>query len=299
MDSKIPHQKISYNIKPVELKSSNRKLFADKLEQHAKKHILARHLDDYVFATARAVDVGDYFGVLNPNKKAWEHCVNANGDYFDYTEMVDTHPRKNIPRYKTFADRGFYRDHKSDKIENAIGFVFDSVLNTLDSGETIISCLIGVDKMKAPDVARTLTTYPEKQGVSMGCTITHSICTNCGHNTEDMTKCECLTRYHNRRHPRTKVLVAEMVKGVDFFELSGVTNPAFAFSYVLDVVKDWIPGKILRVANSNPNNKDLLSLVHLFGYINKKLSTASFEDKLYLNAKLDSIINELETYGVV
>jgi hypothetical protein len=90
-----------------------------------------------------------------------------------------------------------------------------------------------------------------------------------------------------------------MVKGVDFFELSGVTNPAFAFSYVLDVVKDWVPGKILRVANSNPNNKDLLSLVHLFGYINKKLSTASFEDKLYLNAKLDSIINELETYGVV
>lgn len=99
MDIKVPHQRITYNVKPIELKNSNRKLFADKLEKHATKHILARHLNDYVFATARAVDVGDYFGGLNPQKKALDHCVNVNGDFFVYTEIVDTHPLKNVPRY--------------------------------------------------------------------------------------------------------------------------------------------------------------------------------------------------------
>lgn len=286
-----------YEIKQVELTSTQRKKYSENLEDHASKHIIARNLNDFVFATARAVDVGDYYAQIGP-KSSWEHCVNANGDYFDYTEIMDIHPVKKIPRYKTFANRGFYRNHQSDKIENAIGFVFDSVLNVVNKDNIIISCLIGVDKMKAADVARTLLTYPDKQGVSMGCTIKHSICTVCEHSTEDGTKCEHLTRYTNRRDPKTGILTAEMVKGVDFFELSGVTNPAFAFSYVLDVIKDWVPGTMLRVAQQTKNNQ-LVNLVHLFAYVNKRLVSSDASEKLVLNAKLDQIIYELEnSYGL-
>lgn len=286
-----------YDIKPFTLDTKQIKKFSETIAENHNNFIIARNLDDFVFATARAVDVGDYYGTIG--EKSWEHCVNANGDYFDYTEVTEMHPVKKIPRYKTFANRGFYRNHESDRIENAIGFVFDSVLNVLNKDSIIISCLIGVDKHKAPDVARTLTTYPEKQGVSMGCTIKHSICTNCGHDTINNTKCDCLHRYHNRRHPDTKTLVAEIVKGVDFFELSGVTNPAFAFSYVLDVVKDWVPGTVLKVASENRNNKDILNMIHLFGYIKKRLASASKQEKISLNMKLDEIVYELNnTLGI-
>lgn len=284
-----------YDIRVHEVDAAEKRRFAASLEENAKKHIIARNLESFVFATARSVDVGDFYSTLGDS--SWEHCVNANGDYFDYTEVTEMHPIKRVPRYKTFANRGFYRNHQSDKIENAIGFVFDSVLNVLADKSIIISCLIGVDKEKAPDVARTLLTYPEKQGVSMGCTIQSSICTNCGHNTADGTKCSCLTKYHNRRHPQTKTLVAELVKGVDFFELSGVTNPAFAFSYVLDVVRDWIPGTLLRVAEANPHDRKLMDAVTLFAYIKKKLPTASIEDKVHLSSKLDGIIVDLKTMG--
>ena len=285
-----------YDVKPFTLSKNQIKKYSEVVKEKSSSYILASNIEDFVFATARAVDVGDYFGVLG--EKSWEHCVNANGDYFDYSEVSEMHPIKKIPRYKTFANRGFYRNHQSDKIENSIGFVFDSVLNVIDPKTIIISCLIGVDKQKAPDVARTLTTYPEKQGVSMGCTIEYSLCTNCGHNTIDGSKCDCLSRYHNRRYPKTNVLVAELVKGVDFFELSGVTNPAFAFSYVLDVVKDWVPGKILKVASQNSNNNKLMNAIHLFGYIRKRLSSADKSEKVYLNVKLDEIIEELKSMGV-
>jgi hypothetical protein len=291
----VKHSGQFFHIQPIELTKETRAKFAESIEKQSNNYILARHLDEFVFATARAVDVGDYYGKLgDPN---WEHCVNANGDYFDYTEVTDLHPKKKIPVYKTFVNRGFYRNHQSDKVENAIGLVFDSVFNTIGKNSHIISCLIGVDKHKAPDVARTLTTYPQSQGVSMGCTIRYSICTNCGHSTENMTKCNCLQNYFNRRHPTTKRLVAEMVKGVDFFELSAVTNPAFAFSYVLDVIKEWVPGTILRVA-SESKNQELLNMLEVFSAIKRRLKTADYVDKLILSAKLDTIIMELRDYGV-
>ncbi|MEO0074547.1 MAG: hypothetical protein ABIK31_00350 [candidate division WOR-3 bacterium] len=292
----MEHFTNTYNVQSIVLDGKQRKKFADVIKENSPKYILASSVDDFIFFTARAVDVGDYYGVLG--EKSWEHCVNANGDYFDYTEVTDIHPVKRIPRYKTFANRGFFRNHESDRIENSIGFVFDSVLNVIDKNTIIISCLVGVDKQKAPDVARTLMTYPEKQGVSMGCSIQNSICTNCGHDTINNTKCGCLTKYHNRRHPDTGVLVAEMVKGVDFFELSGVTNPAFAFSYVLDIVRDWVPGTILRVAEKSPNDSKLRNLVSLFAYIRKRLGSADREEKLHLNSKLDEIIMELGKLGV-
>lgn len=289
------HSGQSFHIQPLELSGDTRHRFSESIEKNANSYILARHLDEFVFATARSVDVGDYYGKLGePN---WEHCVNANGDYFDYTEMMDIHPKKKVAIYKTFVNRGFYRNHQSDKVENAIGLVFDSVFNTIDKNTRIISCLIGVDKHKAPDVARTLQTFPSSQGVSMGCTIKYSICTNCGHSTENMTKCDCLRHYANRRHPSSKRLVAEMVKGVDFFELSAVTNPAFAFSYVLDVIKEWVPGTVLRVA-SESKNSDLLGILEVFAAIKRRLKTADYVDKLILSAKLDTVVMDLRNYGV-
>jgi len=298
----LPHHplqrgNLSYDIKHTQLNSKQKQLFADSLEKNSNNFILARHLDEYIFASCRAVDVGDFYNTFGHGRN-YEACVNANGDYFDYTEVTDMHPVKKIPRYKTFANRGFYRNHQSDRVENSIGFVFDSLINVVDKNLTIISCLIGVDKMKAPDLARTLTTFPEKQGVSMGCTIKHAICTNCQHSTEQGTRCDCLTKYLNRRHPSTRNLVAELVKGVDFFELSAVTNPAFAFSYILDVIKDWVPGKILRVAQDTPN-RELFDLITIFGHIKRRLNGASYNEKLALNGKLDMVITEIGQYDVI
>jgi len=79
---------------------------------------------------------------------------------------------------------------------------------------------------------------------------------------------------------------------------SPVTNPAFAFSYVLDVIKDWVPGKVLRVAQET-TNKELFDLINIFGHIKRQINSASYNEKLALNYKLDKVMAELECFDEV
>lgn len=274
-----------------ELKSEHREKIAAIIEDNCDYMIISKAVDDYIYGTTRALDAGDYF---NTFKKSglWEHAVNKNADYFDITELEDFHPEKQIQRYLTFRTAGMYKNHESDRIENSIGLVFDSVLLKEAYDDMHVVTLFGIDKKKAPPIARDLETHPTRIGVSMGCSITHSICTACGkyvHTEADF--CDCLRYARGQRRNNKKV--AELLRGVDFFELSVVSSPAAIKAYVIDTITKLIPGRLLKVAQE----KDMQDTVVLLSTIHSMIKNSNtVQEKQRLVQSFDKIISEIESY---
>ena len=288
----IREEKLStkYRIKHFkEFGKKDKDKIASLVEASSNTMIISKAADDYVYATTRAVDAGDYF---NSCKKSgnWEHAVNKNNDYFDVTELDEIHPDKDINRYLTFRTAGMYKNHESDRIENSIGLVFDSVFLKDDYEDMHVTALFGVDKKKAPTIARDLDKYPKRVPVSMGCSITHSICTACGTDVlRETDMCECLKYSRGRRRNGKKV--AELLKGVDFFELSVVSSPAAPKAYVIDAISSLIPGRLLKVAVENNEYNTLELMKNVYGMIE---SATSIEEKHRLNFQFDKLLNKLE-----
>jgi hypothetical protein len=239
------------------------------------------------------LDAGDFYNTKK-SSGVWEHAVNKNSDYFDVTELDEVHPDKKIARYLTFRTAGMYRNHESDKIENAIGLVFDSVFIKDPYEDMHVTALFGIDKIKAPKVARDLKTYPTRVPVSMGCSITHSVCTACNKEIyKEYDVCDCLK--YSRGQRRNGKKVAELLKGVDFFELSVVSSPAAPKAYVIDAVSDIIPGRLLKVADT----KDGFETINIMKNVHDMIGRAgSVEEKRRLSNHFDRLIDKLENYLV-
>ncbi len=271
-----------------EFSSKDKEKIAGLIDSQKDQMILSKAVEDFIYATTRALDVGDYYG--NIQKSAlWEHAINKNHDYFDITELEDINIDKNIPRYLSFRTAGMYKNHESDKIENAIGLVFDSVLLKNPYDDMHVTALFGIDSIKAPKIARDLVKYPTRVPVSMGCSITHSVCTTCGKEIlKEADVCECLKYSRGRRKNGKKV--AELLRGVDFFELSVVTSPAAIKAYVIDAISDLIPGRLLKVADENGSYaKEVANIV--YGMIERAQTS---QEKRRLSEQFDKIISNLE-----
>jgi hypothetical protein len=274
-----------------EFNRKDRDKIASVVELSSDTMLLAPIVEDYVYGTNRALDVGDYFGVLN-KKALWEHAINKNSDYFDITEMLDKvkdAQGNEIERFLTFRSAAMYRDHNSGSLENAIGLIFDSYLIKDPYDDMHVTLLFGIDKKKSPTIARMLQKYHNRVGTSMGCKIHHSVCCSCG--KEVLTKndfCEHL-RYGRGRRYNGK-LAAELLRGVEFYEDSIVTNPAAPKSLVLDVIADLtklIPGRLLKIASEIEDGSEI---VYIMNNIHMAIKTA----KMRLINNFDLLINKLE-----
>lgn len=279
------------NLRPQQFKefsSKDKEKIAYLIETQKDHMIISKAVEDYIYATTRALDVGDYFGTINKTA-LWEHAVNKNSDYFDITELEEINPDKNIQRFSSFRTAAMYKNHESDKIENSIGLVFDSILLKKPYEDMHVTALFGIDSKKAPNISRDLIKYPNRVAVSMGCSISHSICTACGKEIlKEADICECL-KYHRGRR-RNGHRVAELLKGVDFFELSIVTSPAAIKAYVIDAVSELIPGRLLKVANSNASYAKEISAV-VYNMIDK---ASSVQEKRRISDQFDRVIANLE-----
>jgi hypothetical protein len=273
-----------------EFDSKTKEKIAAVIDTRKDQLILSQAVEDYVYGTTRSLDVGDYHGVLD-KRGLWEHAVNKNSDYFDITEMEETHPIKQIPRYLTFRTAGMYKNHESDKIENAIGLVFDAVLIKKPYDDMHVTTLFGIDKQKAPRIARDLELYPKRVPVSMGCHITHSICTACGKEIiKQADICSCLM--HNKGRRIKGKIASEFLKGTDFFELSVVGSPAAVKAYVIDAISKLIPGRLLKVAAETSNYSQLEIMSNIYTMIR---SAKTHQDVIRLNKLLDEAIYKLES----
>lgn len=268
--------------------SQTKEKIASAISTKSSQLLLSPIVEDYVYSTTRTLDTGDYYAKYGSG--VWEHAVNRNGDYFDITELEDIEPILNLPRYLTYRTAHVYQNHDSKSLENAIGVVFDAVLIKDKYDDMHVTTLFGVDKKKAPGVARMLELYTQKVPVSMGCSIKYSICTACGHKVDSPSNlCDCL-RYRRGGRVNGKK-AAELLKGVSFYDLSIVTVPACPTAYVVDAVSKIIPGHILKIASMTSEGQQALALI---ATIYNMIRTAStYQQKVELNTKFDYLIEKL------
>src|SRR5271157_2487034 len=209
---------------------------AEIIELRSTDHFLSPILEDFIYATVRALDIGDYHGTMD-KRALFDWAVNRNSDLFNYDELIAPMPKEHggYPRYLTYRSAGMFLNHESSNPEAAIGLVFDSTIITKPYEDMHAVILVGVDKKKAPNTARSLMTYPERVATSMGCSIKSSICTACGHRVpKDLDFCNCLK--YSRGGRKNGVKVAELLEEPVFHEQSVVTQPAAPKSMVMDAV---------------------------------------------------------------
>jgi hypothetical protein len=272
-----------------EFSSKDREKIAEVIDIKRKAHWLSPVVEDYIYGTTRALDFGDYYGKYG--KGFWEAKVNKNADYFDRSELEEIHPDKNIPRYLTFRTAALYKDHQSKSFENAIGLIFDSVLIPEPYEDGHVTCLFGLDIKKAPNIARTMQKYADRVPVSMGCSIKHSISTCCGKKiVKEADICNHLKYNRGGRHNGVKI--AEILKGVDFYELSVVSSPACTTAYVIDTVSEILPGRLLKVANETYQGQEIINIMNT---VHRMITdSSSIQDKKRLANQLDQLIYRLE-----
>jgi hypothetical protein len=265
---------------------------AEIVEMNSKEHYLSPIVEGYIYCTARALDFGDYHGTLN-KKAMWEHAVNKNSDYFNYDELMEENPDHHCKNYLTFRKAGIFINHNSQDPEAAIGLAFDSTMITDPYEDMHMVLLLGVDKIKSPNIARTLQTYPTHLGTSMGCSIKSSVCTVCGTEIKkDTDFCDCLK--HHRGGRVRGIKVAELLKGISFYEQSFVQTPAAPMSYIIDAVSDLIPGRLLKVAMEN-ESEETNTTMRIMGSIYNAIKEAKTnQEKKVLSNQLDSLIAKLE-----
>lgn len=273
-----------------ELTSKDKEVIAHSIESRNEEMILSKVVEDYLYGTTRALDYGDYFNVRKQGG-AWEHAINRNDDYFDVTELTAYDPIIKLPRYLTFRTAGMYKNHESDKIENALGLVFDAVLIDKDPNDMHVTTLFGVDKHKAPQIARDLTKHPERVAVSMGCNIKFATCTSCGKDIRDPKDvCSCIAYHKGGRKNGKKV--AELLREPSFFELSFVSVPAAVTAYVIDILRAIVPGKLLKIASTDGVSYNQLQVMSAVYDMIKSASTP--EEKRRLSNSFDKLIYDLE-----
>lgn len=273
-----------------EFTSKDRDKIAEIIHTKQSTHWLSPTVDEWVYGTTRALDFGDYHGVLD-RKALYEHAINKNADYFDITILEEEHPDKKLPRYLTFRTAALFENHQSQFMEKSIGLLFDAVIIKDKYDDMHVTTLFGVDKKKAPHIARTLEKYPERVPFSMGCSIKGSTALCCGKEIiKDSDMCEHLRFNRGGRHEGRRV--AEFLKGVDFYELSVVTSPACVNSYGIDAIAEIVPGRLLKVAQES---SDGLEVARLMSTIYNMIHEASaLSEKKRLSNQLDILIQKLE-----
>ena len=273
-----------------EFSSKDKDKLAAIIEKNNDDLYLSKAVEGFIYATTRALDFGDYHGTLN-KKALWEHAVNKNADLFNYDELMDIHPTQKIERYLTFRSAGIFLNHNSKDPEGAIGLAFDSTMVTEPYDDMHVVLLFGIDKIKSPNIARTLQTYPTRVGTSMGCSIYSSVCTACGKEIRnDSDFCECLKNHRGSRYKGK--LSSELLHIKEFYEQSVVTVPACSNAYVIDAISEILPGRMLKVASELPEAESKLRIISSLYDAIKQATT--IQDKKRLSNQMDSVIAKLE-----
>ncbi len=193
--------------------------FKQKVVEHRKRLALAK---DFMYIRTRAIGGLEKWG------------PNQNGDGFPLKELQAS--------YSTFIGKGNFIDHKSDDIQKIRGLVVDAFMNNEDN---CIECLIAVDKVSHPQLARDIETGVVNS-VSMGTRVGWSACSVCGNVAKtEKDYCSHIQGYkgmkismftNNAEHKFGSWPVHEVNHELEFIELSWVSVPAFKDAHVLEKV---------------------------------------------------------------
>lgn len=267
-----------------EFTRQDKEKIASVVETKSKEFLISPLVDSFVYASSRALDYGDYYGT-DDARAMWAGAVNRNGDYFDTTVIHEIIPERKIARWETFKKCGVYTDHNSKCAENSIGVILDAWDVRDNYEDQHITLLLGIDKTKAPRIARSLETNPECTATSMGCTILGSFCTACG-------EPDCAHLKYMRNGVVSGKKVAEFLQGAEFFEDSVVSTPACHTAYVIDALTSIIPGRLLKIASQS---NDSMVTLQIMKSIYDSIKTASTNvEKNRLSENFDKLLAKLD-----
>lgn len=185
-----------------------------------EKKRIAKHAEDFLYIRVRAITAMEA-GCICTQRGSSCTCgakgvkVNNNGDAFPEKELRAS--------YKTFVSKGNFVDHKSDEVDKIRGIVIDAHWNPKGK---YVECLLAVDKYSHPQLARDIETGVI-HGVSMGCQVQESECSviGCANKAQkESDYCAHVKSFKGLRYNGS--LVYEINRGLNFIELSWVTNPA-------------------------------------------------------------------------
>jgi Zn ribbon nucleic-acid-binding protein len=174
---------------------------------------------------------------------------NSNGDYFSVEELLES--------YKSFEGVPFFTNHDNQNVENARGKVIFAEWVPEDKAVYTISF---IDRDAYPHICRSIE-EEYVTGVSMGCSVTYSVCNICGNTAESTDDyCDHIKNKKGRtfsgtaRNVKTGEVktfknepVFEFNHGLKFIELSAVVDPACPNCHIEGIIPNG--DYLMKVAN--------------------------------------------------
>ena len=163
-------------------------------------------------------------GMIYTRVRAISARVNRNFDGFESSELKRA--------YTTFEGRPVFVNHENHDPTRTRGIVVASAYRE-DGDDRYIELLIEVDAQAFPKLAQEIADG-NIDSVSMGCEVESTICSYCGNEADDLGDfCEHVLHHKGQTLQRASangevedVLVYEICRGVNFFEISFVFDPA-------------------------------------------------------------------------
>lgn len=168
---------------------------------------------NFLYLKVRAIMAGEYW------------ACNKNGDYFSEDQLKKS--------YKTFLNAHVFKNHENKKVENAIGDVIDA---KWDDEMKCVILFIRIDRTVAP----TIVAGFEKgyiTDVSMGCRVSHTICSICSNKAKTPAQyCEHIKYHKHEVYPDGR-RVFEINFDPKFHDISAVLNGADRTAKLVQLVK--------------------------------------------------------------
>lgn len=263
--------KLYRDYKDLDLSQERQASFEEVLGNSFEQNKISQVLPDYLYVVFRAVTA---------------NVPNMNADQFDDEELNRYDSRLAKKVYETFNGRSIFTNHQSSKVENSIGVIFDSFYDRQTPDDMFVEIVFGIDKQKAGDIARGIETGRLRNG-SMGCSITHSICTACGASVKNEKEfCPCLRNHRGGIYKGIRV--AERLRGVNFQEYSIVTvgaDPKANMRYIISSVIDY--KRLPKAAE----NADIFSLMKILA---REIQGASLDERMKIASNLNTVLSNIE-----
>ena len=186
------------------------------LEKQAERDKLARDFNLASFTPEP--------GMIYTRVRAISARVNRNFDGFESSELKRA--------YRSFEGRPVFVNHENADPTRTRGIVVASAYRE-DGDDRYIELLIEVDAQAFPKLAQEIADG-NIDSVSMGCEVESTICSYCGNEADDLGEfCEHILNHKGQTLSRLAdngivedALVYEICRGVNFFEISFVFDPA-------------------------------------------------------------------------
>lgn len=183
-------------------------------------------------------------GFLYSRVRAISARVNYNFDGFPSEEL-----RK---AYRTFVGRPLFVNHANHDYKRARGVIVDAAYRE-NGSDKFIELLAEVDPKTFPRLASALENG-DIDAVSMGTDVTYSLCSYCGNKATDVHEfCEHVLYAKGSTIPKRQpdgsskdILVYEECRGLNFFELSFVFDPADGTALLQEVIMPKTARRIRR-----------------------------------------------------